>query len=108
MMRATRSVEPPAGKPRIRRTGRRAPRRPGARRQPRRDAEIRGGEASWRSSSQSDGACYVRVTAGGSGRDQTGTADARLKRTTSVCPSEALGPAANEVAAYHDAKRWKP
>src|SRR5262249_60531046 len=51
MMRATRSVEPPSGKPSApaawgSSARSRAPRRPEARRQPQRDAEIRGGGAS--------------------------------------------------------------
>jgi hypothetical protein len=45
---------------------------------------------------------------GGSDRQQTTTADARLERTTSVRLSEALGLSANELAAYRDAKRQKP
>jgi len=45
---------------------------------------------------------------GGSDRQQTATADARLERTTSVRLSEALGLSANELAAYRDAKRRKP
>jgi len=36
---------------------------------------------------------------GGSDRQQTATADARLERTTSVRLSEALGLSANELAA---------
>src|SRR5258707_668973 len=46
----------------------------------------------------------------GSVGEQTATADAdaRLKRTTSVRLSKALGLSVNELAAYRDAKRRKP
>jgi hypothetical protein len=41
---------------------------------------------------------------GGSNRQQTATAHARPKRTTSARFSEALGLSADELAAYRDAK----